>query len=330
MDLVTRVENGELDPVLLLTGDDHVTRERVLTSLRAQAVPETLRSFNYDAMDASTAGPDGILNAAETLPMMGKRRLVVVRQLHELAADQLAKLLPYLDAPNPSTTLVLLADKVNKSIKFYKTAAKKGVLHQIDVPKQPTGWIQAEARRRGMKMDSQAVRRLADVVGSDTGRLASSMEQLALFAGERNVTADDVDNLVAETRERTVFELVDAVGEGNRARALTAIARLFAQRESSIGLVVMLARHFRQLALFCELVAGRTPRRELPKLIGVPPFVLDKLAAQTRAYPAEAARQALVILSTADRDLKSPRKSILGERVLLESVVEELFALARR
>jgi len=74
------------------------------------------------------------------------------------------------------------------------------------------------------------------------------------------VTSDDVDELVADTRERTVFELTDVIGAADRPRALAAVASLCDQRESAVGVVVMLARHVRQLTLVYTLRETNVPR----------------------------------------------------------------------
>src|SRR6185503_17100081 len=101
----------------------------------------------------------------------------------------------------------------------------------------------------GVALEPRAITRLADAVGADLSRLALVIEQLALYAGGRAVTADDVDDLVADTRERSVFELTDAVGAGDLAGALTAVSALCDQRDSALGVIAMLARHLRQLGV---------------------------------------------------------------------------------
>ena len=53
--------------------------------------------------------------------------------------------------------------------------------------------------------------RLIDTVGNDLSRLSLAVEQLGLYAGDRPVTSDDVDDLIADTRERSVFNPVGRI-----------------------------------------------------------------------------------------------------------------------
>jgi DNA polymerase-3 subunit delta len=262
--------------------------------------------------------------------MMARRRLVLVREVEGLGAEGMAQLAAYLEAPAPETCLVLAAQKADGRLKLFQLAKKKGFLHELVVPRNLSAWVMEEAARRGARVKPDAARRLADVVGGDLGRLSSSLEQLVLYADGRAVEAADVDELVAETRERSVFELTNAVGQGGtdgRRKALGAVARLVEQRESAIGVTMMLARHVRQLALIKELSAERTPRSELPRLVGAPPFALDGLLAQARRFGPGALARAVDLVAQADVDLKGPKKGALGERIVLERLVEGLIAL---
>lgn len=330
MEPLESIAKGHVAPVYVLAGDNPLLVQRVVEALREATVPPVARAFNYDVLEGK-AGATTILNAARTLPMMAKRRLVLVRDADALGAPGLEPLLPYLADPSPSTVLALLFAKVNGRMKFFATAKKAGFLHALVVPRQLSAWVQEEARRLGARMDERAARRLAEVVGRDLGRLAQAIDQLSLYVGDgRAVSSDDVNNLVAETRERSVFDLANAVFDGDRARALKAAGRLFEQQESAIGVAMMLARHLRQLALAREHLASRGSPAELPRLLGVPPFAVNGLLAQSRRITDAAVVRGLKLLAQADRDLKGPVKGALGERVVVERLVGELVGLAER
>jgi len=260
--------------------------------------------------------------------MMGKHRLVIVRDFDALPADGQAVVAAYIDAPAPSSTLVLQSHKGDGRMKLVQVAKKKGFYHELAAPRQLVPWIQDEAKARGVRLAGDAARRLADVVGGDLSRLSSALEQLSLYVGDaRPIGAADVDELIAETREHTVFELANAVGEGKEERALRAVARLFDQRESSVGVAMMLARHVRQLAAVREAIDARAARADIPRLAGVPPFAVDGLVAQARRLGPAALRRAVALLAQADIDLKGPKKGALGERIVVEKLVRDLLAL---
>src|SRR5689334_17725952 len=155
--------------------------------------------------------------------MMAQRRMIYVRDLAGMPADEAEPLLAYLAKPNPSTVIVAVASKVDKRIKLYAQLSRKGFLHTLEAPRQLPPWVRAEAQSLGVKMEPAAITRLVEAVGNDLSRLALAVEQLGLYAmnpgppaSRRAVTSDDVDDLIADTRERSVFELTDAIGAADR------------------------------------------------------------------------------------------------------------------
>lgn len=334
-DLLDTVAAGKIAPIYILCSEHPLLIERAVTAIRDAAVPPEARGFNYEAMDGKGATAQRILAAAQTLPMMAQRRMVLVRDLSAMSAAELTHLVPYLQSPNPSTVLVALVAKVDKRLKFFAAADKKKVIHDLAPPRNLDAWARAEAGARKIDIGSDACTRLSEAVGKDLSRIALALEQLALYAGDRRITVDDVDELIADTRERSVFELTEAIGRGDLAGALAAVASLCDQRQSAIGVVVMLARHMRQLALYHVATDKRLPKAEATRLVGVPPFVMSKLAGQARRYGARAAAEALGKLTHADRALKGQTDTIkvmgrqLGERVVLDRLVTDIVRLGR-
>jgi DNA polymerase-3 subunit delta len=333
------VETDPLAPIYVLAGDHPLLIDRALAEIRDAALPATARAFNYDVVEGKPVAAR-VVSLCRTLPMMAARRVVYVRDLAPIPADEHDVLIEYLADPNPTTVLVATTSKLDKRIKLYAQLAKRGFLHVLEAPRQLAPWLRNEAKLRGVELDAAAVQRLIDTVGDDLSRLALVVEQLGLYAGGRAVTADDVDDLVADTRERSVFELTDALGAADTPRALVAVAALCDQRESAVGVVVMLARHVRNLSQLHALRAQGVPRGSWVGQLGVPPFVLDKLIAQARNYTPVTLGAATERLAFADRALKGdltlpdgapytgPAVKALGrdlaERVILEDCVRAI------
>lgn len=331
-----KLDPGKLDPVYILVSKEPLLLDRAQIALRDAAVPPDLRSFNMDQLHGKSASADQVLTIAQTLPMMSTKRLLLIRGFDGLAAAELAKLADYLDSPNPSTVLIGICAKVDKRIKFFQRAKKLGFLHELAVPRRLGPWIRDEAQAKGVKISGSAADRLADVVGADLARLGLSLDQLALYCMDRQIEVDDVDDLIADTRERSVFELTDAISSKNDYKALAAVAGLFEQRQSSIGVVMMLARHMRQVALCQGGMSEGLSSGELVKRVGAPPFVVDKLAREAKSYSVRALADAMSLLAEADRSLKGfgASSKVLGrsiaERIIVEGLVTGLIRLGTR
>ena len=140
--MFAELASGKPAPVYVLSSEQPLLLERAVSAIRDAT------GFNYDIIEASRATASRIMATAQTLPMMAQRRMVLVRDIGSMQAAELNKLVEYLDSPNPSTVLVAVAGKVDKRVKFFATAAKRKMLHELAPPREMTGWIKSEASTR--------------------------------------------------------------------------------------------------------------------------------------------------------------------------------------
>jgi DNA polymerase-3 subunit delta len=323
-DIRAELARGQIEAIYCLYGKERFLRDRAVLALRGLCDPRT-RDFNLDLLDAKTAGAEGILAAARTLPMMAARRVVIVRGVDELKAADTELLLPYVDAPARETVLVLLAEKVDARIKFFAALKKRGALVGFEAvrDRELPRFIVGEVRARGAAIAEPAARLLADVVGADLAQLAQAIDKLLLYVGpaERpTIREDDVAACVADTRARSIFDLMGAVGEGERDAAMRIARRMLADRESPIGMVAMLTRQFRHLALARELTEARAGKAEIASALGLNPYFIDGIVRQARRYTARGLRRAFELLYDADTMLKSSKveDEIVVERLIVE------------
>src|SRR5687767_15093532 len=115
-----------------------------------------MRAWNYDVLEGKVSA-SRVISTCQTLPMMGARRMVFVRDLAPSPAEELTALAAYFESPSPSTVLFAITSKLDKRMKLYAAANKKGWLHLLEAPRNPDGWIRAEAGARGVRLAPDAI-----------------------------------------------------------------------------------------------------------------------------------------------------------------------------
>jgi DNA polymerase-3 subunit delta len=310
-DIFAAIAAGRIEPIYCLHGPERFLVDRCLAALRAAVLgPSAGHGLNLDAFELRETGLGPALTAARTLPMFAKRRLVVGRGIDQLKSDELEGLAPYLADPNPTTCLVLTADKIDGRLKPFPAMKKAGFLHEFPRlrDRELPAWLAREARARAIAIDSDGVQALAEAAGPDLGRLSQALEQLSLYVGAgAPVRRADVETLVAETRERGVFELTKAIGEGNVSRALALVGNMLANREPPLRIQFMLVRQIRQIWRAKELMASGTPRMEIAGAVGIAPFFLDDVLLPARRMSEATLERSFRRLYQSDRSLKSSR-----------------------
>src|SRR5262249_60728291 len=126
--------------------------------------------------------------------------------------------------------------------------------------------------------ESDAARELVDALGADMMMIASDLEKLILYAGERKrITLGDVETMVLAAKQRSLYQLTDAISAKDRAGALATLDAILASgdgEDAAIGHLYMLARTFRQMLVILEknVRDSRAVWQALWQGFRVPPF----------------------------------------------------------
>lgn len=320
--LIRDIRAGKLLPIYFLAGEERLLSDRVVTALRSVVLADSVAEFNHDQVSAGEVKAGQVLQLARTVPMMGARRLVEVRDAEAMNAAEMEKLLPYVEAPVDSTVLLFHATKSDLRLKFFKALDREGYLFRFEsVRGAPLlRFLDSEAKRLGARLGGGVAELLVELVGPDFLALSSAVEKLCLFVGEGGqVTAEHVDAIVAQTRQAVIFELTDAVGEGNVSLALRSLESLRQGGEPEQRVVFMIARQIRMIWRALEALHAGIPPSGLAGVLGVPPFVAQKVAAQAKRFDLPTIEAAHAQIHQADKDLKSLRlpRHLLLERLIL-------------
>lgn len=299
---------SDLKPVYLIYGSEELLLERAARRLRERLAAVADLDFNMETFDGGTSSADQIVNAANTMPFMSERRLVVVRDVDKMDAAALESLAAYARDPAPYTCLVLIATKIAKNTKLYKAVAANGVAYEYTAPKRSeyAGEVVRLLRERGKHIAHGPAEALVDLVGRDLRRLDGEADKLAAYVGDAaDVTLEDVKQVAAASGSASVFELTDAVGDRDAARSLAVLHRLIQGGESALGLHAMLARHVRALVGARALKArGMSPDSMAPE-IGMAPWQARNVARQAGNYTPVQLSVALRGLAAAEEEMKT-------------------------
>lgn len=260
-----------------------------------------------DTFDGADADPDEIVNAANTLPFMSDRRLVIVRDTDRMPAAALTTLAEYAKDPAPFSTLVLVATKVNRGSRLYKAVDALGGVHEYAAPKRgeyPSEVVKLFAEH-GKRAGMDAASALVEAAGRDLRRLDTEVDKVVAYVGDRErVTTADISAVVARG-VASVFDLTDSLGARDAGRAVARLRSLLAAGESPYGILAMAVRHVRNLVGARALMDRGSRADEMAGLLGMPPWQVRGILAQAANYTPEELSRALRDAAAVDADLKT-------------------------
>jgi DNA polymerase-3 subunit delta len=344
---------GELRPGYVLAGDETFLQDRCRAAVLKGFVPQELRDFCLSDLDLSSTSIFEVLDRAQTPSLMAPFQAIFVRNLRQLYTrgakkDEFAALNRYFRSPNPQALLIFVADFVripadirrmemddkNRFERLKETLGEHcgmvelARVNEVDAMR----WVAATALEAGARIDPDAARELVDALGANMMLISSELEKLLLYTlGQGRITLGDVETMVLGAKQRSLYELTDAISARDRARALALLHGLLnssdAGEDAAIGHLYMLARTFRQMLVILEknVRDSRAIWQALWQGFRMPPFAADDLIRQARRYksPRDLTR-ALRLIARADLELRSspPDKRLVLERLVYELASE--------
>jgi DNA polymerase-3 subunit delta len=258
--------------------------------------------------------------------------------------EKLAAIEAYCKDPNPAAVLIFVADhisipadprrmdltdkeryeRIRETLGQYCAIVELARVEESEAVR----WIGEYGATRDVKIDGDAARELVDALGGDMMMVSNELEKLILYVGEKKrITLGDVETMVLAAKQRSLYELTDAISSKDRVRALEMLDSILTTGEgdeAAIGHLYMLAKTFRQMLVILErnVRDQRMLWAALWQGFRVPPFAADDIIKQARRYKSKRElTRAIRLVAKTDLALRSNPPS---KRIVLEKLVMDL------
>ena len=353
------VSPASLRPGYVLLGDEAFLYQRCRQGALAALAPPEARDFSLHDFDLADTSIFEVLDCAQTPSLMAPFQILFVRNLKLLYGRgskkaEFAAIDAYFRSPNPQAVLLFVADQLRIPTDLRKMDFQDKERHDriretlgewcgmVELARvaEPDAvrWVALEAEARGIRIDPDASRELVDALGADMMLVASELEKLCLYVGgsgavegKNRITLGDVETMVLAAKQRSLYELTDAISQKDRTRALLLLHGLLnasdGGEDAAIGHLYMLARTFRQMLIILEknVRDSRDLWAALWQGFRMPPFAAEDLIRQARRYKSRRElTRALRLVAKADLELRSSpaNKLLVLERLILALAAE--------
>ncbi len=333
---------GDIKPLYLFYGSERFLLHQTLALLQ-NAVAPGANPFNMQRVNGESVSLGQLLLDANTPPFFTAQKLIIVENCpwfankkrggEEDAADRsdpaADELLQYLNDPAAGTVLAFLGgETVNRNKKLTKAIAKAGCLQEFAPLKGNAAllWLDEQLAERNISMAAAAKQQLLLNCEYNCTLINNELAKLALYAGERAITVDDVQNIVSSNTAASVFNLADYVAAGNLAAATRALEQVTLS-EAPESIIPRLADHFETLYIVKAMQRQGYTTKEIMAAAGKShPFIIEKSGRQAAKYSEAKLQKALQTLQTADRKMKS---GITDAMTAIETAIIQICLLGR-
>ncbi|MFP8882549.1 MULTISPECIES: DNA polymerase III subunit delta [Streptomyces] len=293
-----------LAPVTLAVGQEDLLLDRAV-----RQVIDAARAADADTDVRELAPADlrpGTLAELTSPSLFAERKVVVVRDAQDLAADTVKDVKAYLGSPAEEITLVLVHAGGAKG-KGLLDAARKAGAREVACPKMTKpadrqAFVRGEFRAAGRSATPEACQALVEILGSDLRELASACSQLTADV-EGTVDEAVVARYYSGRAEASSFTIADRAVEGRLPEALEALRWSLSTGVAPVLVTSALAQGVRGIGRLMSAPRGMRPG-DLARELGMPPWKIDRVRQQMRGWSAAGVSAALRAVAEADAAVK--------------------------
>ncbi|HWO77709.1 MAG TPA: DNA polymerase III subunit delta [Bacillus sp. (in: firmicutes)] len=333
VDVWKQIKKKQFAPIYLICGTDTYIMNKTKQLLIKNSLDEDTMDFNLSHYDMEEAPLESAIDDAQTLPFIGERRIILIDKPFFLTSEKklsapehnVDKLEEYLQTPNPSSILVILApyEKLDDRKKITKSLKK----HAVVVEAKPVSgnqleqWVKEQLDQYGLHLNQDAFERLLQLGGNQAWMLNQEVEKLALYAGDqKSVTAEEVELLVAKSLENNIFSFVDKVVRKDTKQSFAILHDLLKQNEEPIKIIALLASQFRVIYQAKAYAQKGYGQKQIASILGAAPFRIQIALKQSQLFKQEELYSIMQAFAQADYQMKTGKmdKELILELLLLQ------------
>jgi len=340
-ELRKQIRSRSFAPVYVLFGAETYLRDAALKTIVKFAFEENdLRDFNET--DVSIVGGElrDLLAAAQQLPMMSSRRVVVIRDVSiasSAASDTLKEadeetLAAYLKDPSPTAIVIFVVDELNGNRKLSKIL-KAGAVW-IDFKTLDHAGMLAQARRfaadESVDIGETELRLLVDTVGDNVRRLHNEVVKLATAAlPEKRITSEMIGSLVGNSRLVENFALTGNLLSGNKIGAMRTMKKILDDGGEPLAILGLIGSNLRKIMMAKDMMEKGADTRTIENTIKVRMSDREAFLAAARRTRVSKIHRAINRIAETDLAIKTSLSGggTHGSRRQIEMLVSELALL---
>lgn len=317
--LLNDLKQQTFKSVYLLCGEEAYLRNQYKKRLK-DAMTDEGDTMNYSYYEGKDVNPRAVIDMAETLPFFAERRVLMIENsgFFKNKCDELAD---YVSSIPESTCLIFVETEIDKRSRLYKEVKKYGRVVEFGIQKEDTlvKWILGMLKKEGKSITKETLQLFLTKTGSNMQTIKNELDKLISFTeGKEVITSEDVEQVCVAQTTNKIFDMINAIAEGNRKKALELYEDLLSLKEPPMRILFLIARQFHQLYQLKLLAKEGVASSEIAKQAGIMPFAMKKYQAQAKSFSEEELRQAVEECVDAEEAVKT---GAMNDRLSVELII---------
>ena len=326
LEAIRQIKKGSLLPLYYFFGVDGFIINEAYLLLEEKISPLISTEFDKQVIYASDKSLVEILDAASAFPFGSDKKFIVVKEADKLKDKK--GLVSYCKQPPSFTTLLFLHNAEIKDIDSepFTSLYSFGYLFEGKELKGKNiiDWLLDFAESKNLKLSKENAQMLVDIVGENRSMLEHQFEKFTTFLGDKKeISIETITSLSTELKEFNIFDLLNAIGKREKAKALKIVMNLYEKENELISIVAMLDKYFTGLLRLNEMNEKKIDPVIQARIIGTNKYYLKDYENARKNFSDFQLYNAIEAILKADIQKKS---SFTDDRTLLTALISEILA----
>lgn len=336
--LEKEIKLGKVENSYVFCGLDEELIKEGIELIVKSSVDESMIDLNYIRLDGVNTNFDDILNACETMPFFGDKKVVLVYRaefLKDKTDPSLTKFYKEIEKylkDLPSHTILIMYNLFNDKRDTPKKHSKLKSLEKItkivycDKLKKDKYYkkIEETFREIGKEIGKVEVRYFAERVQNNFDVIRREAEKIIAYSGERDIIKSDIDRLIAKSNEDDVFDLIELISIRRVEKSIDLLNELLFKNDQHMLIITNIVNNFKRLYEFRILKDSGYNINDFTIKFKLPPFICEKILNQSNKFTQKQLQKILILCLETENNLKS---SNIDKKMELELMLFNIFMI---
>ena len=337
--IIKNLSEDKFSKIYLLMGEETFFIKKICQFFENNFIEDQNKSFNQEIFYGRDISIENIISSCKSFPMMSDKKLVIIKEAQELDIfkrnnDKKNELLiNYLSNVNSSTTLIFcLSNKtLDKRGKLFKSfnesscildsSSKENKIYDNQLPK----WIESEVNKKKYSISNDALLILTENIGNDLEKIDNALNKIYSNIESKNISKDDILNLVGINREYNLFEFQDSLIDRNSLKC-GKIMNYFTSNEKKFPIQQLIIYMF---GFYSKLLVVKSKNLSNPDTISseisVHPYVARSYARAMQNYTLNELFMIISFIKELDLVSKGLKQLKADNKALMGHIIYKLF-----
>lgn len=325
--IIKNIRQKQFEKIYFLHGEEPFFIDEITDAIVENAMDESERDFNQSVLYGKECDAPGLVADARSYPMMGERRLIVIKEAQEF--KDIDALEPYFTNPIDTTIFVICYKykKFDTRKKLIKLAASNGVVFLSEKVRdyKIVDWISNHARNIGYQISPKAAMLLGEFLGTDLSRIVNELEKLSILVEKGTVINEvHIEENIGISKDYNFFELTNAFAVRDYLKASQIIS--YFEKNPKSGSIIPVVSHlfgFHLRVMKIHFSKDKSPGA-LASLLGVAPFAVAQHTGAAKIYNPKKLAENVAILQEYDLKSKGIENSSSTDGELMKEMIYRL------